>query len=232
MIVSHKRRFIFFHNPKCDGTAFRSAIRQFHDDPVTFWGPQDVPYFRNRLDHTHLRLWELAVAHPALFRSALGDYRSLIFVRNPYRRFLSAVAEHFKKYRCNVRFETLSHDEQTALVVRFIERELTIERITCDWTAIHFSPQIWFILFGDSLVPRTILPLDTDGSITNEAFDALGLPPIEVSRINASPYDLRHLLSVGRIVSFIEDFYELDFAFLQSLPRVAALAVRPPSEAQ
>ena len=231
MIVSHERKFIFFHNPKCAGTAFRSAIQQFHDDPVTFWGPQDVPYFRNRLDHTHLRLWELAVAHPALFRSALSDYRSLIFVRSPYERFLSAVAEHFKKFRRDVSFEMLSQDEQTALVVRFIERELTIERVTSDWTVIHFSPQIWFILFGDSLVPRTILPLDTAGSIMDEAFGALGLPPTKVSKINSSPYDLRHLLSVGRIVSFIEEFYELDFAFLRSIPGVSALAVRPQSEA-
>jgi hypothetical protein len=226
MIVSHERRFIFFHNPKCAGTTFRNALQPFHDDTVTFWGPQDVPYFRNRLDHTHLRLWELAAVYPALFRAAVGDYRSVIFVRNPYARFLSAVAEHFKKFRREFLFETLSREEQTAMVTRFLDRELTIERITTDWTTIHFSPQIWFIRLGDHVVPRTILPLDTDGRIMPEAFSALGLLPADVGRTNPSPYDLRHLLSVRCVVSFIEEFYEQDFAFLRSNPTFAGLVAR------
>jgi Sulfotransferase family len=226
MIVSHARRFIFFHNPKCAGTAFRNALQPLHDDIVTFWGPRDVPYFRNRLDHTHLRLWELAAVYPALFRAAVGDYRSVMFVRNPYARFLSAVAEHFKKFRREFQFEALSREEQTALVTRFLDRELTIERVTTDWTAIHFSPQIWFIRLGDRVVPRTILPLDTDAGVMPEAFSALGLVSADVGRINPSPYDLRHLLSVRRVVSFIEEFYELDFAFLRGNPRFAGLTVR------
>jgi Sulfotransferase family len=223
MIVSHAQRFIFFHNPKCAGTTFRNALQPFHDDTVMFWGPQDVPYFRNQLDHTHLRLWELAAAYPALFRAAAGPYQSVIFVRNPYARFLSAVAEHFKKFRREFLFETLSCEEQTAMVTRFLDRELTIERITTDWTTIHFSPQIWFIRLGDRVLPRTILPLDPDGRIMPDAFNALGLLPVNVGRINPSPYDLRHLLSVRRVVSFIEEFYEQDFAFLRDNPTLAQL---------
>ena len=49
------------------------------------------------------------------------------------------------------------------MVTRFLDSELTIERITTDWTTIHFLPQIWFIRPGDRVVSRTILPLDTDG---------------------------------------------------------------------
>jgi hypothetical protein len=157
----------------------------------------------------------------------VSDYRSVIFVRNPYARFLSAVTEHFKKFRREFLLENLSREEQTAMVTRFLDRELTIERITTDWTAIHFSPQIWFIRLGDHVVPRTILPLDTDGRMMPAAFSALGLPPTDVGRSNPSTHDLRHLLSVRRVVSFIEEFYELDFAFLRGNPTLAGLGMRP-----
>ena len=226
MIVSHARRFIFFHNPKCAGTAIHNALQPFHDDATTFWGPRDVPYFQNRLDHTHLRLWELAAAYPALFRAATEDYRSVMFVRNPYARFLSAVAEHFRKFRRELLFETLSREEQAAMVTWFLDRELTIERITTDWTTIHFSPQIWFIRPGDRVVPRTILPLDTEGRVMPVAFTALGLPAVDVGRVNPSPYDLRHLLTMRRVVSFIEEFYEQDFAFLRGNPMFTGLVAR------
>lgn len=98
MIISHAHRFIFFHNPKCAGTSFRDALQPYHDDAFTFWGIFYAPYFRNHIDHTHLRLWEMQAQFPAVF-ACTACYNSVIFVRNPYARFLAAVNEHFKKFQ-------------------------------------------------------------------------------------------------------------------------------------
>lgn len=59
------------------------------------------------------------------------------------------------------------------------------------------------------------------------AFTALGLPAVDVGRVNPSPYDLRHLLTVRRVVSFIEEFYEQDFAFLRGNPMFTGLMAKP-----
>ena len=81
MIVSHARQFIFFHNPKCAGTSMRVALAGYHDDPFSFWGIFPAPFFRNHIDHTHLRLWEMQVLFPHIIRAA-QTYRTVIFVRN------------------------------------------------------------------------------------------------------------------------------------------------------
>ncbi len=89
MIVSHANRFIFFHNPKCAGTSFRDALKLYHDDGFNFWDIFHAPYFKNHIDHTHLRLWEIQAQFPHLFRCA-ESYNSVIFVRSAHARFLSA----------------------------------------------------------------------------------------------------------------------------------------------
>ena len=227
MIVSHAQRFIFFHNPKCAGTSFRNALQPYHDDKTTFWGPAYAPYFCNYIDHTHLRLWELAALFPKLFDAAGRDYRSVVFVRNPYARFLSAVAEHFKKFERHFHLEELSILEQQAVVTKFIERTLNVREVVADWTYIHFSPQIWFIMLGDRVIPRRIVPMDPEGTFMNRAIAYLNIPTVSLPHHNRSPLDLGHLLAVPRIVSFIQDFYAMDFEFLLALPELAALTSLP-----
>ena len=82
MIVCHARRFIFFHNPKCAGMSFRAALQPYHDDRFSFWGIYHAAYFRNAIDHSHLRLWELHALFPDIFRCT-ETYNSVIFVRKP-----------------------------------------------------------------------------------------------------------------------------------------------------
>jgi len=226
MIVSHARRFIFFHNPKCAGTSFRDTLKPYHDDPITFWGPRPSPFFRNDLDHTHLRLWEVQALYPALLAAAETEYRSVIFVRSPYLRFLSALAEHFKKFQPNIPLANLSSHQQGQVIDQFLDRILTIAVITTNWTFIHFSPQIWFLRLGDRVVPRLILPMEAAGDFMERALDYLDLPRSELPHHNPSPFDLGHLLSVPRVSRFVQEFYALDFEFLRASPELARLADR------
>lgn len=213
MIVSHARRFIFFHNPKCAGTSFREALAPWHDDPFSFWGIFDSPYFRNRIDHTHLRLWELAAQFPHLFDCAT-DYNSLIFVRDPRARFLSAMNEHFKKFQPHIPLETLDAERRIALAETFLREGLNIARITTDWRFVHFSPQAWFIRFAGRTVPRHIVPMDAEGGFAREGLARLGLAEVAIPHHNPSPVDLAAVLRSPLVERFIRTFYAEDFALL------------------
>jgi hypothetical protein len=226
MIVSHARRFIFFHNPKCAGTSMRAALAAYHDDPFTFWGIFPAPFFRNNIDHTHLRLWEMQVLFPHLIAAA-QTYRSVIFVRNPYQRFLSALDEHFKKFQAHIPLATMPAADQTRTIEAFIAKALNIALITTNFRFIHFSPQLWFIRLGDRDVPRNVLAMDDRGMFISRAFECLGLEPGDMTLENPSQLDLLHTLASPKVAGFVRDFYAPDFEFFAAVPQLAHLVSLP-----
>ena len=171
VIVSHANRFIFFHNPKCAGTSFRDTLKSHHDDSFNFWGIFNAPYFKNNIDHTHLRLWELQAQFPRIFACA-ESYNSVIFVRNPSARFLSAVNEHMKKFQPQMNLTSMTPQQRAAVVEAFVRQVLTVARITTDWRFIHFSPQIWYLRLGDRVIPRHVIPMGSDDAFMREALSA------------------------------------------------------------
>ena len=223
MIVSHANRFIFFHNPKCAGTSFRDTLKPYHDDGFTFWGIFYAPYFKNHIDHTHLRLWEMQAQFPHVFACA-ESYNSVIFVRNPYARFLSAVNEHIKKFQPQINLTPMSPEQRVKVVEAFVRQGLNIARITTDWRFIHFSPQLWYLRLGDRVIPRHIVPMGSDDAFTHEALSLLGLPDLPVPRHNPSPIDLTPALASPLVTWFVRDFYADDFAYLRADERLAPLA--------
>jgi hypothetical protein len=226
MIVSHSHRFIFFHNPKCAGTSFRNALMPYHDDGFTFWGIFNSPYFKNDIDHTHLRLWDMHAQFPKIFACA-DRYNSIIFVRNPYDRFLSALNEHIKKFQPQVNLSKLSKDEIVHTAKYFIQDILSISRVTTDWRFIHFSPQTWYLKLGDRQIPRHIIPMYDDHACFLKALAVLGLPNLAIPHHNPSPVDLTAALESPIVTRFIQDFYAEDFDFFQSDRALAGLAGMP-----
>jgi hypothetical protein len=223
VIVSHANRFIFFHNPKCAGCSFREVLQPYHDDGFTFWGIHYAPYFKNRIDHTHLRLWEMQAQFPQIFRCA-ESYNSVIFVRNPFARFLSAVNEHIKNYQQQIKLAEMTPAQRVEVVEAFIRQGLTIARITTDWRYIHFSPQLWYLRFGDRTIPRHIIPIGADGAFAREALAVLGLPELPMPHRNPSPVDLKAALASPVVTEFVHAFYADDFAYLRANERLAPLA--------
>lgn len=215
MIVSHAHQFIFFHNPKCAGTSFRNTIAAYHDDEFTFWGVFRSSYFKNEIDHSHLRLWELHAQFPRLFACA-ESYNSVIFVRDPFARFLSAMAEHIKKFQKHVNLTLMSEDEICGTAEKFIRNSINISRITTDRRFIHFSPQIWFLKIGDRTIPRYIIPITGAGTFRKSALAVLGLPNLEIPWYNSSSVDLGILRQSPYVTKFVEGFYADDFEFFET----------------
>ena len=139
MIISHHHRFILFHNPKTAGMSLRAVLAPYHDDPIPIYGIfQQLP-FVHPLDFAHLRLWEISVLFPSVIELAQG-YRSLVFVRDPYRRFVSVLDQHFKSFYPNLPLLHIRPQEQTLIIETFIEQKLHLETLWTDYRLVHFSP--------------------------------------------------------------------------------------------
>ena len=209
----------------------REALAPFHDDPFNFWGIHDAPFFRNEIDHTHLRLWETQVLFPHIIEAA-RSYRSVILVRNPYKRFLSAISEHFKKFQARVGLEALSAADQIKVVEHFINHTLNTGSIITDYRFIHFSPQTWFIRLGDRRIPGSVLAMDDQGTFIQRAFECLGLSPRNVMVENRSGANLSHVLTSTKIKEFVRRFHALDFEFLAADPALRDLTRVPPDQTE
>ena len=226
MIVSHRLRFIFFHNPKCAGTSVRQILQAEHDDLVLFRDIKPAPFLMNDLDHSHLRLWEMRLLYPAIIEAA-RSYRSVILVRNPWRRFVSALDEHFKLFHPMVPLAAMSPEQQVRAIEIFIEQGIRVDQITTNYRFVHFSPQLWFIRLGDTQIPGNVLPMTDGGDFMASVFSCLGLPPREVPKVNTSRLDLTHVLTSPKIANFVREFYAMDFWYLAGNPTLRHLT-RPP----
>ena len=221
MIVSERSGFVFVHNPKCGGSVFRRAIEREHDHPETFWHPRTAAYFGITLDHAHLRLWEVQALHPDVFER-LGHGRSVVFVRNPLDRFISALYQHFRTYRPFVGIDALAEPERLALFRSLARDELSMARILTDYRYVHFSPQSWFCLLGTRQVVGTVIPMGAGLNPMAMARAALGLD-IPTPDWREPDEDRASLLADELLRHVAGRLYTDDRAFLGSLPHLRAI---------
>lgn len=217
MIVSSARNFIFIHNPKAAGTAFRSAIAPHHDHPTQFWGIVPNAYFNAPVDLAHLRAWELPVVAPDVF-AALDTNTSLAFLREPLPRFLSACAEHFRDFHPNARFNRWGPFGKRLLIHRLIRSGRIQAGVRSDPSYVHFSPQHWFTHLGHRQIVRHLLPIRTGREDFAHAFALLGLPQAPPRVENRTQGADWHSLASPEIAAFVRDFYARDAALLAGVP--------------
>lgn len=225
MIISHKNRFVFIHNPKCAGTSFREQLTAYHDDETVFWGYELNPHLGVNLDLAHLRLWELDALRRPLMRR-IGGYRSAVFVRNPFRRLVSALMEHIRNFRPELGFATLDKRGQLAAVHHVLD-ELIPARLIVDFRYVHFSPQHWFICLPGEPPAWTVVPLSDDPESLLAGFDALGVPRGAAEQRNRTGLDYAHLLHDPRLLLFTIEFYKADFQLFRALGLPEALTALP-----
>jgi tetratricopeptide (TPR) repeat protein len=226
MIISHHHRFILFHNPKTAGMSLRTVLAPYHDDPIPLEGIFRRQPFDYPLDFAHLRLWEISTLYPWLIETA-RSYRSLVFVRDPYRRFVSAVDQHFKTYYPDLPLQGMQPEVQVLIIEALVATTLRIGIVRTDHRFVHFSPQAWYLLSDGLGLAADIVPMDDHGAFIVRGFESLGLPVQVVPHDNQSRLDLTHVLTSPRIRAFVRDFYAEDFAFFAADPALAHLAGEP-----
>ena len=226
MIISHAHRFVVYHNPKTAGMSLRAALLPYHDDPRPAYGVLETPWFDYPLDFAHLRLHEIQRLFPSLIGS-MRAYRSVIVVRNPYKRFISAVDQHLKTVYAHVPLEDAPPHERTLAIETFIERVFRVELVQKDFRFVHLSPQVWFLRHEQFRLPTNVVPFDEDGVFLERCFALLGVPPQPDMHDNKSKLDLRHVFQSRKITDFVQDFYAKDFEFLAADPTLAHLVAGP-----
>jgi hypothetical protein len=225
MIVSHARKFIFIHNPKCAGTSFRTAIDVYDDHGLKFWGLFYNPFFMKNLDYAHLRTWEVAAVFPEIMEK-FSSYRSIVFVKNPYTRFVSSVREHFLRFRNN-KLSDLSAAEQMARVEKFVEQEITLHKVLGDVAYVHFSPQSWFINLGGRRLVTHIIPMRAGTNFIESATGILEIPSLPVERLNRSSLSSEAILQSPKVLSFIKSFYKQDFDLFEQYDHLHGVVEAP-----
>ena len=226
MIISHAHRFVMYHNPKTAGMSLRAALLPYHDDPRPAYGIVETPWFDYPLDFAHLRLHEIQRLFPSLIGS-MRAYRSLIVVRNPYKRFISAVDQHLKTVYAHIPLKDARPDQQTLAIEMFLDQVFKVELVHKDYRFVHLSPQVWFLRHEHFRLETEIVPFDEDGVFLKRCFAVLGLPPQPDTHDNKSKLDLRHVFRSRKIRDFVRDFYAKDFEFLAADPALAHLAADP-----
>ncbi len=231
MIVSLERKFVFIHNPKAAGTSFRKAIESHHDYHRKFWGLVTDPFLQTQVDLAHLRSWELSIVAPSLFER-LPTLRSLVFVRHPGRRFISACFEYFHNFVPESRFGNLDADGQQQMIHALIENTLSHRLVLSDARYVHFSLQKWFIFLGVRPFVEHVLPLYSSNENFAVAFDLLELPRAKVVAQNRAATPNFARLYTPEVRAFVERFYKPDFEYFAAsdhLRPLLALEAQPPT---
>jgi hypothetical protein len=222
MIVSYERKFLFIHNPKAAGTSFRKAIEQHHDHHRRFWGLAVDPFLQIQLDLAHLRSWELPVVAPSVF-DRLPDLRSLVFVRHPGRRFISACFEYYRNFEREAEFGAQGAERQVQMIRALIDNTLSHGLVLSDARYVHFSPQKWFIFLGVRRLASHVLPLFSTNETFASAFDLLELPRTKVTDQNRTTLPDPGRLYTPEIRNFVERFYKIDFDYIAATDHLRPL---------
>ena len=112
MLISDTQKFVFIHNPKCAGTTVRQNLMAFDSRNDFYWEFADVDGIK--IDKAHLTQQVFRRFRPDDF-ALLEHYFTFGFVRNPYRRFISAFNEtHPTIYK--------ESKESDAKMIRYLEK--------------------------------------------------------------------------------------------------------------
>ena len=151
MIVSKRYGFAWLHNPKAAGTSFRTSIAGYHDWPTTFWN-----YALKKghiVDMAHLPLWRIRAMEPDLWK-LWPDLRTLVFVRDPLRRFVSACCEHYENFDPPKDLQRAGPRRRQVRVASIMGR-LTPSLARSDYRYAHFIPQRDYVFLDAERVVQT-----------------------------------------------------------------------------
>lgn len=197
MIISHKNKWAFIHNPKACGTSIRNLLNQYHDDSVQYWHQGWDSTEQRVVDMAHLQTsyWYADTMVP-------DDYTTFGFVRDPYTRFLSARNETRRR-----------HPQLFGSEADFLKM-LTPANIRYDWRFIHFCPQHSFFFVGQKRVVDFVGKFETIDKDWKSILAILGQRmPSDVAKelphLRPSPATAQGLTQEE--IQLVNDLYYRDF---------------------
>ncbi len=197
MIISHKHKFIFIHNPKCAGQSVREVLRDYHDSEVLYWDHEYNAVLDRIVDRAHLWAKDFSLYEPL----DLGDFFVFGYVRNPYDRFKSAYNQYW----------LMNPDHELMDVNSFAEKYINDLSIRYDWNLIHFCPQYLFFYDGRKRIADFIGKQEKYAEDLIFISSVLGFH-IEHQVINKSRSDnIRKQDYSAKTLRLINELYERDF---------------------
>lgn len=203
MIISHKHKFVFVHNPKVAGTSIRKAFANLHDDDQTFWHQGWSESESRVIDLAHLT----ADTWPALVPET---YTVFGFVREPYARFLSGLREVMRRHSGEL-FGT-SRPSFSVVLDFVLSSALSPANIRYDWRYIHLCPQHHFFYVGAKCKADKVCAVENLEREWTGLQSLLGLQvDLPHERRSSSDDLLDALLTHPQVVGKINSLYLRDF---------------------
>ena len=204
MIVSHKYKFVFIHIPKCAGTSIRNRLQELDPEAISYWGQEWTPHVGRHVDVAHQPI-EALIKHSDFIR-VLREYFVFAFVRNPYERFLSSIAEFGRE-----RSEPLNVGEIEALIP-----SLTPSALRGNVAYVHFCPMYHFTHVGNKRWVDEIYDFANLEAGLMRFSRAVGISPSEVlplPSLNVSKNLRQPLLEAlsEKVIAAINNIYCHDF---------------------
>lgn len=175
MIVSDEYNFVFIHIPKCAGTTVSNANPQLREGSVlTDLAEHDLLGVLEWPLPAHLPLWALAKYFPR-YLDKIHDYSSFAVLRDPYKRFASAVIQHGREFLGMTNAELAG--KRMIPNARKLIPELERATAALDHRYVHFVPQHQYVFFEGQQVVRE-LDLVGEFQRLNRFLSSKGLNPI------------------------------------------------------
>lgn len=212
MIISDTAKFVFIHNPKAGGMAFRTALAQYDTRCNAFFEWKTVG--DQQIDMAHITPYQLHRFYRDTF-DQIRDYYRFGFVRNPYDRYLSAVSQHLKLSTRYIRKALLQQPDLFYSIARnMAEHVLDQHAIEQDHRLVHFRRQSNFFYFENKIWASKTFKLEearliTDPDITTWMGSALSAPRNQTTEFSQSGYDITQLGTAT--IKRINTFYAVDF---------------------
>lgn len=204
VIISHNFKFVFIHIPKCAGTSIRNRLLELDPEAVSFWGKEWAPHLGRQVDAAHRPIEDLIMLDE--LKQILREYFVFAFVRNPYERFLSSIAEFRRE--CS---ESLNVSEVETLL-----SSLTPNTLRSDVTYVHFCPMRYFTHVGNKRWVDEIYDFaDLEAGLVRFS-RAVGISPGKVLPLQSFNVSKRlrrpsENILTSKVIKAINNIYSQDF---------------------
>ena len=207
-MISHDKKCIFIHIPKCGGTSVEDVIwpqKQGRTEDDLWMG--FVSRFENKYQTgglQHLLAWQV---REEVGSDVFGAYYKFAFVRNPWDRIVSQFA-YMQKRPDLMDFLGMTSDT---------EFKAYLELIRCK-EHVQWMPQVRFLLDQDgSLLVDRIGRLESFNEDCAQIFSALGLPPdlFPGHAKKSKRKSLEYYYADSESIEMVADLFAEDIKFLE-----------------